>query len=200
MTAKQLGIDLINFRTSTSGLKFYSSVEFLRRVSSQHETDVLLRHNRKLRELYNGDIYFAETKSNINLSRYELAENEEKLLNKGLNFGIKGKRNEFCRKIEMEKLFFDITTAEREGKATVVNNDDFKIKLKNFVKYNPRETKDNLSPGERNAIKNLRNNEIIVIKRPDKGGGVVILDREYYNSSLAELLQDTDKFLECSSK
>ena len=166
MAAKQLGIDLINFWSSTSGLKFYSSVEFLRRVSSQHETDVLLRHNRKLRELYNGDICFAKTKSNIiNLSRYELAEDEEKLLNKGLNFGIKGKRNEFCRKIEMEKLFFDITTAERELKATIVNKDDFKIRLKNFaVKYNPHETKDNLSPGERNAIKNLRNNESIVIK------------------------------------
>ena len=44
-----------------------------------------------------------------------------------MNFGIKRKRNEFCRKIEMEKLFLDITRAESEGKATVVNKDDFKI-------------------------------------------------------------------------
>ena len=75
-----------------------------------------------------------------------------------------------------------------------MNKDDFKIKLKNFtVKYNFRETKDNVSAEERNAIKNLQNYESIVIKRPDKRGGVVILDREYYNSSLAGLLQDTDK-------
>ena len=77
-------------------------------VHNQHQlqviTDVLLWHNWKLRELYNGDIYFAETKSNINLSRYELAEDEEKLLNKGLNFGIKRKRIEFRTKIEMKSF------------------------------------------------------------------------------------------------
>ena len=41
---------------------------------------------------------------------------------------------------------------------------------------------------------NLRNNKDIVITKPDKGNGVVILDRKLYNNAIEEIISDTSKF------
>ena len=37
-------------------------------------------------------------------------------------------------------------------------------------------------------------NKDIVITKPDKGNGVVILDRELYNNAIEEIISDTSKF------
>ena len=41
---------------------------------------------------------------------------------------------------------------------------------------------------------NLRKNKDIVITKPDKGNGVVILDRKLYNNAIEEIISDTSKF------
>ena len=43
------------------------------------------------------------------------------------------------------------------------------------------------------AVKSLRNNDNIVIFKPDKGAGVVILDKQDYNL-MAHILNDTINF------
>ena len=48
-------------------------------------------------------------------------------------------------------------------------------------------------------LKELRKNKNIVILRPDKGNGVVILDRSIYNQSISNILSDTTKFKKLSS-
>ena len=35
---------------------------------------------------------------------------------------------------------------------------------------------------------------LIVITKPDKGNGVVILDRKLYNNAIEEIISDTSKF------
>ena len=45
-----------------------------------------------------------------------------------------------------------------------------------------------------NAVKSLRNNNNIIISKPEKGAGVEILDKEYYNDKMADILKDTTKF------
>ena len=40
----------------------------------------------------------------------------------------------------------------------------------------------------------LRKNKDIVITKPDKGNGVVILDRKLYNNAIEEIISDTSKF------
>ena len=40
-------------------------------------------------------------------------------------------------------------------------------------------SKPNLSKNEQNALKDLRNDRRIIIKEADKGGGVVIMDRDF---------------------
>ena len=46
------------------------------------------------------------------------------------------------------------------------------------------------------AIKSLRMNEKILIKKPDKSAGVVILNKNDYNDKMKTILNDTTKFLD----
>ena len=43
-------------------------------------------------------------------------------------------------------------------------------------------------------MKKLRTRKDIVIVRPDKGSGVVILDRDIYDRKILEIINDTTKF------
>ena len=44
------------------------------------------------------------------------------------------------------------------------------------------------------VLRNLRKNKDIVIRKPNKGNGVVILDRKLYNNAIEEIISDTSKF------
>ena len=43
-------------------------------------------------------------------------------------------------------------------------------------------------------LKDLRKNKNIVILRPDKGNGIVVLDRTTYDSGVLKIISDTSKF------
>ncbi|XP_053575200.1 DNA helicase B [Bombina bombina] len=57
-------------------------------------------------------------------------------------------------------------------------------------------TKSNLTVTERKAISDLQKNNNIVIRTADKGGAVVVLDREVYIYEAHRQLHDTDNYLE----
>ena len=44
------------------------------------------------------------------------------------------------------------------------------------------------------VLRNLRKNKDIVTTKPNKGNGVVILDRKLYNNAIEEIISDTSKF------
>ena len=43
-------------------------------------------------------------------------------------------------------------------------------------------------------MQSLRKNKDIVITKPDKGNGVIILDRKLYNNAIEEIISVTSKF------
>ena len=55
----------------------------------------------------------------------------------------------------------------------------------------------NLSASEKEALKNLRNDNSIVIKEADKGSGVVVWDKEDYLKEAYSQLSDTEVYEEC---
>ena len=117
------------------------------------------------------------------------------VLNKGLNYSLKKKYDPVMEKVEMEKLMYGIISKERASKVNVSNVTDLKTKLKHFAIRNCNDaSKQNLSPDESRALKSLRNNGDIVLQRPDKGGGVVIMNKTDYVDKLRTLISDPTKF------
>ena len=190
--------NIIELKSLCSNLEFYSSVFFLQRVCRQYSSDILLKHESKLKQLYGSPIYLPEDlNSTINLSSYPLNSNEISLLNKGLNFGLRKRPNPVNNKIETEKLFYNLEQKQNSNVITIDHKEDLKIKLKHFaIRKNIDSSRDNLTNDERKAIKSLRENPDIVIQRPDKGGGVVVMNRSDYNAKLENLISNSNKFQE----
>ena len=138
----------------------------------------------------------------IDLSSYKLNKSELSLLSKGLNFSTKKSYNCIEGKVQAENLYNDILNKASNKQLTVDNKAELEIKLKNFSlrAKKPDTTKDNLSKEEHVALKKLKSNNEIVVQRPDKGAGVVILDKKDYDNKLLELISDPSKFATCDSK
>ena len=64
--------------------------------------------------------------------------------------------------------------------------------LANFYFYNYKPSPRILR--QHRVLRNLRKNKDIVIAKPDKGNGVVILYRKLYDNAIQELISDTSKF------
>ena len=58
--------------------------------------------------------------------------------------------------------------------------------------------KSNVNCLERKALESLKNNEHIIIKQADKGGGTIIMDKQYYKERILEMLSDrvTDRHMQ----
>ena len=65
--------------------------------------------------------------------------------------------------------------------------------FRNFFK-NKDNHPNSLSSDERNALSSLSNDDSIVVTKPDKGNGVVILDRTEYVSKMLDIIGDESKF------
>jgi hypothetical protein len=67
------------------------------------------------------------------------------------------------------------------------------------IKHSGPKTRPNTTYKERKALEELRNNHNIIIKEADKGGAIVIMDRDYYEEKIAETLADIDTYKEISN-
>ena len=74
-----------------------------------------------------------------------------------------------------------------------------KSQLKAHLSYLANSYSYNYKPSPRilrqhRVLRNLRKNKDIVITKPNKGNGVVILDRKLYNNAIEEIISLTSKF------
>ena len=79
-----------------------------------------------------------------------------------------------------------------------------KGKLNCEISYIANNYIDNYKPSKstlnkHNILKRLRNNNNIVIVKPDKGSGVVILNKPNYINMINEIVNDTSKFKKINS-
>ena len=127
-----------------------------------------------------------------NLSSYSLSDEEADSLMNGLNYGISPpfvSKSDIFTTFEMINRF---ATSE-------LKNDDLKADLKTEISYLAHQYHSSYKPTssslkKHRILKKLRNNKNIIITRPDKGNGVVILERDKYTTSLFSLLSDETKF------
>lgn len=115
--------------------------------------------------------------------------------------------NEFFRKLRLHE-YFDGT--ENEDISLVRNKSNFvppsgrnvhldsyisttKSIFNNFPKNNDT-IKHNITIEQRKAISSLSDDKSIVIKEADKGGGIVIMNKDYYKSKILEMLSDASYY------
>lgn len=73
--------------------------------------------------------------------------------------------------------------------------DTFKRVIVNELEHmNMLNKHSNLTRGEKEALKDLKSDQSILIKPADKGGGVVILDIEDYEQEMSRLLNDPETY------
>ncbi|XP_062592820.1 uncharacterized protein LOC134254311, partial [Saccostrea cucullata] len=148
----------------------------------------------------------------FNLSHRQLTDSEIKLLSKGLKYTptpqvnnqeLKTDIKAYTRRLRLREYFHESDTSESDSESTDAEETDL---VRNKSKFNPkrgrnktldavcdtlenihfpnkpRTIKPNLSKEEEKALKNLSDDPTIIIKEADKGGGVVLMNKDFYKS------------------
>ena len=147
----------------------------------------------------------------INLSQRDLNTGEIHLLEHGLKFTPTPKSDkvdvvtdteEFCRKLRLKEFFQnennnDISLVKNnKGFKPPLNRDkhleDYISCLRNTANSNvtDKTVKSNISHKQYQAMQTLKNDPSIIIKNADKGGAIVIMDRDHYKEMSLSQLQD----------
>ena len=154
----------------------------------------MLTHEKKLRNLTQNTVLpFTSTDTVLNLSSSKLTDQEIDFLRYGLKHSVEPN---FINKTDILSTFDFIhqTMSQdlKDEKDTGKVNARMSYLAKTYVNSH-KTTKNALR--KHKILKKLRNNNNIVITKPDKGNGVIIVDRIYYMSSMYEIVNDTSKFL-----
>ena len=110
------------------------------------------------------------------------------MLKAGLYFSIqpdKNRKSEIFTTFEKIHRLFLSNLKSKETKSQIKANLSY---LANSYIYNYKPSPRILRPHR--IIRNLRKNKDIVVTKPDKGNGVVILDRKLYNNAIEEIISD----------
>ena len=158
------------------------------------------KHSKQLQHLiqkkYGADFNYSGNV--VNLSDYTLNENERFVLEHGLHFAIPP------QKINKEEIFAEFESLHAQLlHHTPTSTDAFdslKSKLTStayeFSEIDPRSLRCVFDKDHFQALAGLRRNKDLVITKPDKGSGVVILSKSDYVSKMADVLKDESKFIE----
>ena len=132
-----------------------------------------------------------------NFSNYPLNQKEKHILSLGLNFKLPNFKPKFSDLfVPFEKLFFSL---DRSLVFPANGLEQFKVSLQELLhRTMSKLSKPNWLPFFKSdhvkVLKKLMSNKDLVICRPDKGNGIVLLDKRDYTNKMLTLLSDTSKF------
>ena len=145
----------------------------------------------KVSNLNNDDIIF-------NYSHHVLTEAEKSVLARGLRFCLPpNKVDKYEVKCSFELFYRDLIKLNLP--LTSEDQDRLRSQLKNIsysyiYSYDFSKQKNILSKEEWSALNDLRNDDNIIITKPKKGNGVVIVNRLDYLNKMKLLISDETKF------
>ena len=195
-------------KLSSNLLEFISDLDYLKLC--RHILLVNLKYKTKQTTKDNISIQFLKQKrfgngsshslSNINnLSSYQLSTSEKSVLRYGLKFCVPPK------KVRREQIFSEFEVLAGQLKHHVPSSKECKQRLMAKMQdlaYSYCGTPLDLGDFQMNkenytVAQQLMKNNNLVISKPDKGSGMVILDRSDYVSKMMSLLSDESKFTKC---
>ena len=156
-------------------------------------------YEKKLKNLTRNVVLpFTPTDTVMNLSKTKLTEEELDILKFGSNHSIEPLR---INKTDVLTTFDFIHRAMSKDLQDVKEAGEVKAKMSYLANTYVNSYKPSKNALRKHKIlKKLRNNNEILITKPDKGNGVIIVDRNLYKSSLYNIANDTSKFLKLSSE
>ena len=202
---KKLKRCLSVYENSLHGLKsvvsFFDYSCLLSLISSSADrkiSKVKAIHQRKLKNLGIDLSKKVDTDKVIfNLSSKNLSHEEKEVLSLGLDFALKPKRvSYFNYYLSFEKICGILKNCDKYGnedwnavfnKISYIANSTFK-KLVRFC-YS-----DTVNDERIKVLKILKEDPNIIVTKPDKGRGVVIMDRLDYENKIANILSDVSRF------
>ena len=188
----------------------------------QKEREVNIRHSRKLTNLRlsqqstNNNSINQQISVITNLSNKILTNQEIDILNKGLEFvypstkfdeitfisnietyfvnllGYCTDKKDYCEKDADEQPTYSLTPTQLHNAnriRSICNN--FHSKANQIIKAHKNKTIE-----INKILKNLSKDNTIQITKPDKGKGIVIMDKGEYNNKMLDILKDTTTFKE----
>ncbi|XP_064458887.1 uncharacterized protein LOC135369161 [Ornithodoros turicata] len=176
--------------------RFLDINDFSRIIIARKEAELLehkrrsAAHQHKLSVLcpkYSG---LDDSTTVINLSSKRLDYDHTSVLTKGMNYAI------IPRSIPVSEI-----VSEVEDRLRQVKDKTAAIAARNKVigiLQNANLPPKNITKAEQNALKDLRNDDTIVILPADKGKATVVLNRDDYDSKMESILQDRSHFSELS--
>ena len=192
--SKELSLYVNVLSTQLSTIDFYILTKSITSYSKKLLQKPLYTQQKKLSSLTrdcNLPIFTAN-ETITNLTQYELSQEESDLLKAGLYFSIQPDK---IRKSEIFTTFENIHRSFLKNLKSGETKSQIKVHLwylANFYFYNCKPSPRILR--QHRVLRNLRKNKDIVVTKPDKGNGVVILDRKLYNNAIEEIISDSSKF------
>ena len=130
--------------------------------------------------------------SNETITNHKLSQEQTDLLKAGLYLSIQPD------KIRKSEIF----TTSKKIHHSFINNlksEETKRQIKAHLSYIANSYFYNYKPSPRilrqhRVLRNLKKNKDIIMTKPNKGNGVVILDRKLYNNPIQKIISDTSKF------
>ena len=158
---------------------------------------VQVTHTRKLCSLgINVDRKIDINKIVINLSSRKITQKEKEALSLGLDFALPPLKINYVNYfLPIERLCSSLKNCNiyKQDWTHVWHN--ISALARNSFSQTKYHTKDKNSCKIRTTLQSLKEeDESIVITRPDKGKGIVILDKTDYDNKLHEIVSDTSKF------
>ena len=186
---------LSDLKSSTSWLDYKYLLSFINRANSKKISKIEDIQTRKLLRLKETQHSHSHKPEDIvlNLSRRTLTDTEISALSKGLAFALPPKRLDYAEYLgTFEKCFQNVKLYPVFGDTSItrIKSRLREIALNAYHSYRPPRPS-GITCDELEAIKKLSEDPTIVVLRPDKGNGVVIMDKTTYTENL---LADERKF------
>ena len=195
---KNLNNELIKLKSqlqlTLSAMDYYVVLKAIRNNVLKHEKTIILTHSKKLSNLTgNKCIPFTAAETITNLSNYNLTTYEEEILKYGLKHAVPPlsvNKTEILATFDImhRVLMKDIKDVKDKGKL----KSEISYIANNYVN-NYKPTKSTLK--KHRILKQLRNNNDIVIVKPDKGSGVVILSKIDYTKVCSKTIGTLCRFV-----
>ena len=171
----------------------------IRRSVDKLELDTATIHSRKLHSLgINSEVKPCDPRRVIhNFSSVFIPERVKFLLAFGLDFCLPTFKLDFYKYfLSFEKLLAVTKNIECQNKIELQNSIK-SVALKYYYNFKPHKIFSSvIGKFDISLLKKFSSNKTICVMKPDKGNGVVVVDKDKYVSSMHKILADSSKFKE----